>query len=345
MTGVPHTASSAANFPTAGAKRLSLENLLCLSASTDGGGDVIRGLTQPQKTLPPRYFYDERGSQLFEQICALPEYYPTRTETAILQQCTLEIAKLTGACELVELGSGSSTKTRLLLDAYQGLGYPLRYAPIDVSAEMLAASAQQLLAEYPALQVQAWVSTYELALQRLLPTPLPARMLCFLGSTLGNFSPDECDRFFSQVGSALAPGDYLLLGIDLQKSAAILEAAYNDSQGVTADFNLNVLQHLNQRFQGNFDLRLFKHWAFYNQTETQIEMHLVCQRSHSVHLAALDLTVSFQAGETILTEISRKFNREQMQAYLEVQGLRLLQAWTDPQQWFGVLLCHQPHSQ
>lgn len=318
--------------------RLKIDYLSQPHPDDDDGSDVIRGLTQPQKTLPPHYFYDAKGSQLFEQICDLPEYYPTRTEASILQQYGLEIAQLTGACELVELGSGSSTKTRLLLNAYQALGYPLRYLPIDVSSSILEASVKQLLADYPSLQIHGLVSTYQLALQQLNPSPLPARMLGFLGSTLGNFNEDECDAFFSEITSTLAGGDYFLLGVDLQKSPDILEAAYNDSQGITATFNLNLLNHLNWRFQGDFNLNLFTHQAIYNQTKHQIEMYLICQQSHSVHLKTLDLTVTFMEGETILTEISRKFDLQRIQMYLNDQGLTPLKSWTDSQEWFGVIL-------
>jgi L-histidine Nalpha-methyltransferase len=323
--------------------RLHLEYLVDTEGKTETqeGKDVIWGLTRAQKTLPPRYFYDERGSQLFEQICELPEYYPTRTEAWILKHYAQEIAKITGICELIELGSGSSTKTRLLLDAYQSLNYPLRYLPIDVSASILEASAQQLLADYPTLQVYGLVGTYELALQKLMPSPLPARTVCFLGSTLGNFDRVECDRFFSQIAELLDPGDYFLLGIDLQKAIATLEAAYNDAQGVTAEFNLNMLRHLNWRFNGNFDLNNFTHRAIYNTTEAQIEMYLCCKRSHSVRLNALDLSVSFKEGETILTEISRKFDLAQMQAYLAQKQLKPLGSWTDPQKRFGLLLCQR----
>ncbi|WP_341528976.1 L-histidine N(alpha)-methyltransferase [Nostoc sp. UHCC 0302] len=303
------------------------------------GSDVVKGLTQTPKSLPPAYFYDDRGSELFEQICELPEYYLTRTETAILKQCAGAIAKITGACELVELGSGSSTKTRILLDAYNQLGYPLRYLPIDVSAGILESSAKQLLADYPSLQVYATAGNYELALAQILPTQLPNRMICFIGSTLGNLKPQECDVFFSQIIEPLQVGEYLLLGVDLQKPKNILEPAYNDSQGVTAAFNLNMLEHLNRRFQGNFDTTQFEHSCFYNETEHQIEMHLRSLRSQIVKLDALNLTVNFAASETILTEISRKFNLDILQQQLTTQGLIPLNVWTDPNQWFGLLLC------
>ncbi|MCC5611835.1 L-histidine N(alpha)-methyltransferase [Nostoc sp. CHAB 5834] len=322
-------------------KRLQIQRLVGATqivASTTGS-DVIKGLTQTSKSLPPCYFYDDRGSELFEQICDLPEYYLTRTETTILQQYASEIAKITGACELVELGSGSSTKTRILLNAYQQLDYPLHYLPIDVSTGILESSAKQLLRDYPLLQVYALAGTYELALAKLLPTQLPSRMICFIGSSLGNFTPNECDVFFSQITQALQVGEYFLLGIDLRKPKQILEPAYNDSQGVTAAFNLNMLEHLNQRFEGNFDTTQFEHWAFYNESEHQIEMHLRSLRSQIVELCALNLKVNFALGETILTEISRKFDLNTIKQQLTAQGLLPLQVWTHPNQWFGLLLC------
>jgi dimethylhistidine N-methyltransferase len=307
--------------------------------TSTAGIEVVKGLTQTRKSLPAQYLYDDRGSELFEQICELPEYYLTRTETAILQQYASEIAQLTGACELVELGSGSSTKTRILLDAYSRLNYPLRYLPIDVSTGILESSARQLLADYPALQVQALVGTYELALAQLTPTELPSRTICFIGSTLGNLNPQEFDEIFSQITNALNVGEYLLLGVDLQKPKHFLEAAYNDSQGVTAAFNLNVLDHLNRRFEGNFDTTQFSHWAFYNESQHQIEIHLRSLRSQTVQLRAFDLTIEFETDESILTEISRKFDLDTLQQDLSRYGLEPLHVWTDPNQWFGVLLC------
>lgn len=307
------------------------------------GSDVVKGLTQTPKWISARYFYDDRGSELFEQICELPEYYLTRTETAILNKYAVEIAQMTGACELVELGSGSSTKTRILLDAYNQLEYPLRYLPVDVSAGILESSARELLADYPSLNVHAIVGTYERALDQLAPTQLPGRMICFIGSTLGNLTPAQCNVFFSQITDALCKGEYFLLGVDLQKPKQLLEAAYNDRSGVTAAFNLNMLNHLNWRFDGNFDPQMFEHWAFYHQTEHQIEMHLRSRRSHIVQLRALDLTIEFTAGETIHTEISRKFNLVSLQQQLQSWGLVPLKTWSDPQQWFGLILCQLQH--
>lgn len=321
-------------------QRLTIKHLIDpLAISETRGTDVIAGLTQTPKTLPAKYFYDDRGSQLFEDICELPEYYPTRTETAILQEFAGQIAGMTGPCELIELGSGSSTKTRLLLDAYQELGGAMRYVPIDVSAGVLESSAEQLIADYSTLQVHCLVSTYELALAALPPTQLPTRTIAFLGSSLGNFPPDKCDTFFAQVTGALAEGEYFLLGIDLQKPKEVLEQAYDDSQGVTAAFNLNMLFHLNWRFGGNFDTGLFEHWAFYNPEQNQIEMHLRCLRSHSVRLDDLNLNVDFAAGETIHTEVSRKFELNAMQEYMSKQGLKTLKVWTDVKESFGLILC------
>jgi L-histidine Nalpha-methyltransferase len=324
------------------AERLQIETLVNphqpSAAELHPGSDVVQGLSQSPKTLPARYFYDDYGSELFEQICDLPEYYLTRTETEIFRACAAELVGITGPCELVELGSGSATKTRILLDAYQQAGLPLRYGPIDISAGILASSAEQLLRDYPTLQVQARVGTYELALDTLGPSPIGRRMISFIGSTLGNLEPVACDAFLDRVMQALQPGDFFLLGIDLQKSPAILEAAYNDAAGVTAQFNLNMLRHLNRRFDGNFDLDQFIHRAHYNETLHQIEMHLYSQRAQQVSLNQLNLTLDLFKGESILSEISRKFDLDKVQHHLELQGLQLRHTWVDPQRWVGLVL-------
>lgn len=302
------------------------------------GKDVIQGLTQTPKSLSPKYFYDHQGSLLFEQICELPEYYPTLTEASILQKYADEIAAITGCCQLIELGSGSSTKTQFLLDAYQKVFDTGRYLPIDVSGSILKTSVLHLQEKYPDFSIHGLLGTYEQALVHLESNYLQSRMLFFLGSSLGNFNSAECDIFLNQVSQTLQPGDYFLLGIDLQKPKHILEAAYNDSQGVTAAFNLNMLSHLNWRFQGNFDLNLFQHQAIYNPIDHQIEMYLHCQKSHWVSLQSLDLQVWFAEGESILTEISRKFDLITMQKQLENTGLKNIQTWTDVKGWFGLIL-------
>ncbi|MGL5510586.1 MAG: L-histidine N(alpha)-methyltransferase, partial [Microcoleaceae cyanobacterium] len=309
------------------------------SQKLDLGKDVIAGLTKSAKTLPPKYFYDELGSKLFEEICLLPEYYPTRTERDILLKYASAIAEMTGPCEIIELGSGSSTKTRILLDAYEQSDLPLRYLPIDISGEMLKNSALGLLEDYPNLQVHGLVGTYEVCLQHLGKSPVATRMICFLGSTLGNLNLAETKIFFHEIRQALQVGEYFLLGIDLHKSKDVLEPAYNDQQGVTAQFNLNMLANLNNLFEADFDLTQFSHRAFYNETAQQIEMHLVSGRSQAVELKSLHLSIELEAGETIMTEISRKFNLPTLQKELEAENLITRQVWTDEKQWFALLLC------
>lgn len=306
------------------------------------GEDVVQGLQDYPKTLPPKYFYDDRGSELFEQICLLPEYYPTRTEAAILEEYADEIAQMTNCCELVELGSGSSTKTRFLLDAYQKIAESCSYLPIDVSGGILKASVLDLQQLYPDFFIQGLLGTYEQALEHLeleRSDSERSRMIFFLGSSIGNFTELECDRFLHKVACTLRKGDYFLLGIDLQKPKEILEAAYNDSQNVTAAFNLNILSHLNWRFQGNFDITLFSHRAIYNQVKNQIEIYLDCHADHQVCLEILDLKLDFKKGESILTEISRKFDLQVLKKQLQTQGLATLKIWTDSQKQFGLVLC------
>ena len=335
------------NSPNA---RLEIDYLLDTQViEKDDIRDVICGLQNTPKSIPARYFYDEYGSQLFEQICQLPEYYPTRTEAIILKQYAAEIVEQTQAAELVELGSGSSTKTRFILDAYNNIDTPLYYTPVDVSGSMLEDTARNLLKEYPQLKIQGKVATYDRALEQISTYSLGKRLIIFLGSSIGNFNHEECDRFIEQVTTALNPGDYFLLGIDLyaqryplgQKPIEILEAAYNDAQQVTAAFNLNMLQHLNNRFQANFNLDLFKHKAIYNTDQNQIEMYLISQEQQSVNLDSLNLNIKLKKEEAILTEISRKFDLQQMKQYLKNNGLNLVKAYTDPQQWFGLLLCQK----
>lgn len=329
------------NLNTIDPARLRIQALQRDFSDAGDGQDVIEGLTQTLKSLPPKYFYDRLGSELFEQICALPEYYPTRTESAIFQTYAHEITQLTGTCELVELGSGSATKTRILLDAYQANNLPLAYVPVDVSGTMLKASSQQLLWDYPNLRIHGLIGTYEPALQSLPAPQLATRMVMFIGSTLGNLSPEQCDRFLQQVSDALEPGQFFLLGLDLQKDISTVEAAYNDAQGVTAMFNLNMLRHLNHRYDGDFCLDQFCHRAIYNSTEHRIEMYLESQQEQTVTLKVLDLTVKFAKGERLLSEISRKFNPSDMAQQLARHGLQVQKNFTDERQWFGVILAQK----
>lgn len=329
--------------PVLSRDRLIIEYRTTASAasSVTEGADVIAGLTQTPKSLPPKYFYDDRGSQLFEAITELPEYYLTRTERQILEASAGQIAQQVGPCDLIELGSGSSSKTRLLLDAYRQQRLPLHYIPVDVSGGMLEDSARSLLREYPVLTIHGLVSTYEGALGHLPDTDLPSRMIAFIGSTLGNLSPENCQGFFQIVGAALKVGDYFLLGVDLHKDTATLEAAYNDRQGITAAFNLNMLNHLNWRFQGNFNPAQFCHVAIYNETHRQIEMYIESLRHQVVTLKALDLTLRFEQGERLLSEISRKFDINTLSQELMQYGLSVVRPFTDEQQRFGLLLCQR----
>lgn len=310
------------------------------------GEEIIQGLLKSDKTLPCRYFYDDEGSRLFETITALPEYYLTRTEQWILENYAGAIAQLTGPCDLIELGSGSSSKTRLLLTAYDRIDPSLRYCPIDVSAGILKDTALALLEQYDRLTVVGLAGTYDQAIKRLPQSGGKPRLMMFLGSTLGNMSgqaieggDSEQEAFLEQVQSALSPGDFFLMGVDLQKPVEIIEAAYNDSQGVTAAFNLNILTHLNRQFFGDFQLSQFEHEAQYNADLHQIEMRLRSYQDQVVSLEALEFQFQLQADERIRTEISRKFDLDQLQQSLIDRQLQPVKVWTDPKAWFGMVLC------
>ena len=296
------------------------------------GEDVIAGLSATRKSLPPRYFYDQYGSELFEQICQQPEYYPTRTEAGLMRRRASEVLDLVGECTLVELGSGSALKTRLFLDEYQRRGYPMRYVPIDISAAMLRESAERLIADYPRLSIRALATDYLSGLAAL--PPARQRLVLFLGSNLGNFNEAEQAELFSRLAVVLQPRDYVLLGLDLRKPDDILEAAYNDAAGVTAAFNLNMLRRINREFGANFSLARFSHLAFYNRVQHQIEMHLESQVAQEVEIAELGLRVFFAPRETIHTEISRKFDAGQVAAQLWPYGFEACARWTDERGWF-----------
>lgn len=309
-----------------------------VGAAGAAGADVAAGLSAEPKTLPPKYFYDRRGSQLFERICELDEYYPTRTEQAILAEFAAAIMRPVGAVDIVELGSGSARKTRLLIEAMRDDGHRPVFLPIDVSGEILMDSSRAMLEAMPELEIHGLIGTYEQALAAL-PAPVHGgRLLMFLGSTIGNLTPAECDAFLSMVRGALDSGDHFLVGFDLRKDIAVIEAAYNDAKGVTAAFNLNMLGHLNRRFDGDFDLGRFAHKAFYNGAEHQIEMHLESLDEQRVRLGALDFEVDFAPGETVRTEISRKFDLDEMAGVFGAKGLQMVESWTDAKRWFGLAL-------
>jgi L-histidine N-alpha-methyltransferase len=297
--------------------------------------DVRAGLTASPKELPPKYFYDDRGSELFEAITRLPEYYPTRAERAILEAVAPEIAVRTGADTLVELGSGTSEKTRLLLDALDAHGALERFVPFDVSEATLRSAAVAVADEY-SISVHAVVGDFE----RHLDT-IPrggTRVVAFLGSTIGNLTPAARAEFLGDIAAALEPGDAFLLGTDLVKNVDRLVAAYDDAAGVTAEFNRNVLHVVNRNLAADFEPERFAHVARWDTDEEWIEMWLRPDTAQSVRLGALDLAVEFAAGEAVRTEISAKFTRARVEAELAAAGLGLDAWWTDPDGDFALSL-------
>lgn len=307
--------------------------------------DVRRGLGRQPKSLPAKYFYDETGSQLFEEITRQPEYYPTRTEATILRRHAADIHELLDCdVSLVELGSGSSVKTTILLDALIEKQQALHYLPIDISPTILEETAVRLDARYPELDVTTIASEYGLGLHqahRILESRRESprrKLVLFLGSSIGNLEPAAAVAFLHKVTHVLEKGDGLLVGFDLQKDPAILNAAYNDAQGVTARFNRNVLMRINRELGGEFDLDAFDHHAFYNASASRIEMHLVSRRVQDVAIAFLGETFPFSKGETIHTENSYKFTVEQIEKLGRDSGLRLRRTFTDPRCWFAVSL-------
>lgn len=305
--------------------------------------DVRAGLGATPKTLPPKWFYDDRGSELFDEITRLPEYYPTRRERAILDAHGPEIAARTGADTLVELGSGTSEKTRLLLDALTSAGTLTRFVPFDVSEQTLRDAAAAVATEYPGVTVHAVVGDFERHLDRIpAPTaPGARRVVAFLGGTIGNLTPDMRAAFLADLARGLGPGDALLLGTDLVKDTDRLVAAYDDAAGVTAAFNRNVLSVVNRSLHADFDPAAFAHVARWDADEEWIEMWLRTDAGGSVRVADLDLTVGFAPGEAIRTEISAKFRRERVAAELAAAGLSVAGWWTDPAGDFALSLSHR----
>lgn len=298
--------------------------------------DVACGLSRPQKELPPKYFYDRRGSELFDEITRLPEYYLTRTERALLDCWSTALMAALRPHTLVELGAGSADKTRRLLDAMVHVGSGEVYVPIDVSAEFLDDSAARLRDEYPTLGIEPLIGDIAdpLELDPALPRPV---LLAFLGSTIGNFDAIAARSLLGHVAAAMQPGDRFLLGADLRKNPAIIERAYNDSQGVTAEFNLNVLRVLNRDLGANFDLSRFEHRAFYDRTLHRIEMHLVSTDDQTVVIPEVG-TVPFAGGESIRTEISCKYDHASVSGMLAAAGMRIERWITDSAQTYALVV-------
>ncbi|ERB51169.1 histidyl-tRNA synthetase [Rhodococcus sp. P27] len=320
-------------------KTPTLEVYLTPAESVDAlRAEAREGLSAPPKWLSPKWFYDARGSELFEEITALPEYYPTRTERGLLTQYADEIAALTEPEILIELGSGSSEKTRLLLDAMTARGTLRTYVPQDVSVTALEGAAQQVGAEFPGIDVLGVVSDFTGSLHHL-----PGggrRAVAFLGGTLGNLVPAERAEFLSGIAAVLAPGENLILGVGLVIDPAVLVPAYDDAAGVTAQFNLNVLAVLNKQLGANFPLEDFRHVALWDAENQWIEMRLEALRELSVHIDDLDLEITFAAGEQLRTEISAKFTEDGIAAELASAGFGVRKVWTDQDQRFA-LLCAQ----
>ncbi|MEV6597281.1 L-histidine N(alpha)-methyltransferase [Actinoplanes sp. NPDC051346] len=298
--------------------------------------DVTTGLTADAKWLPPKWFYDARGSELFERITELPEYYPTRTERSILAARAPEFARLTEAKTLVELGSGSSEKTRLLLDALLRRGTLGAFVPLDVSGSALEEAVARLSADYPGLAVRGVVGDMTRHLHHI--PDGDNRVVAFLGGTIGNLAPEERATFLTGLRGTLHEGEWLLLGTDLVKDPAVVVPAYDDAAGVTAEFNRNVLHVINRRLGADFDVEAFAHVALWDAEQEWIEMRLRATSAQRVRIAELDLTVDFAEGEEMRTEISAKFRRAGLESELARTGFAMRHWWTDPEGLFGVSL-------
>ena len=298
--------------------------------------DVLDGLRSTPKSLPPKWFYDSVGSELFDQITRLPEYYPTRAEAEILRARSVDIASASEADTLVELGSGTSEKTRMLLDALHDRGALHRFIPFDVDASILSTAAAAIQREYAGIEIKAVCGDFEEHL-----TEIPAggrRLFAFLGSTIGNLTPGPRAEFLATLSEMMQPGDSLLLGTDLVKDTARLVRAYDDVAGVTAAFNRNVLAVINRELDADFDVEAYRHVARWNAGEERIEMWLRADRHQRVRVGALQLNVDFAAGEEMLTEVSCKFHPDGVNAELAGAGLRRIRWWTDSAGDFGLSL-------
>jgi L-histidine N-alpha-methyltransferase len=298
--------------------------------------EVRNGLSRALKELPPKFFYDKRGSALFDRITTLPEYYPTRCERSILNRYAPEVVESTGAQDLVELGSGTASKTRALLYAMAGAGTLRRYLPFDVDESVVQASAVDLVELYPGLRVHGVVGDFERDLERV--PDGERRLFAFLGGTIGNLYPEERAAFLARIRRLMNGGEHLLVGTDLVKDRKLLEAAYNDSQGVTAEFNRNILRVLNDGLDADFDPSAFEHVAFFDEDNSWIEMRLRSNGAQRVTIDAVDLELAFADGEEIRTEISTKFTQEAVGRELAAAGLRLQAFFTDEEGLFGVAL-------
>ncbi|HKR14657.1 MAG TPA: L-histidine N(alpha)-methyltransferase [Pyrinomonadaceae bacterium] len=317
-------------------QRLLIHNLVKRDPLAGLAEDVRKGLTAYPKRFLPKYFYDELGSQLFEAICLLPEYYLTRAENEILLRYADEIAAaVNGQKTLVEMGSGSASKTRLIIEALLRSQGELLFMPVDISVTALESSSRILLQSYPRLRIEAFAADYFAGLTELGKKPRRRTLALFLGSNISNFDPDEAHRFLRAMREVLNEGDALLLGADLKKDPNVLEAAYNDALGVTSAFNLNVLARINRELRGGFDLHAFRHYAFYNQDAGRIEIYIESLKNQTVRIEKLDLEVSFESGELIHTENSYKYDAAGIAELATATGFAYSRSWFDSQERFS----------
>ncbi len=322
-----------------GHPRLNLHTIEPTRPLSDILQDAEQGLLARPRYMPPKYFYDERGSELFDAICDTEEYYPTRTEDALLQRHARAIIDSVSPQHIIEFGSGSSRKTRRLLDHCEQTDSA--YWPFDVCEGMLKQAGQQLVREYDWLEVNILVGDYLGGLHGL-PSPDGVSLYLFLGGTIGNFTEREASWFLQELSTVMQPGDYLLLGADRVKDSEIIRAAYNDTQGLTAEFNLNLLEVLNRELQADFETSRFEHRADYNTGASQIEMRLQSSCAQAVQIEALDTTLQFDKGESILTEISRKFSRSALEQLLTTAGLAIENHFQPDNGFYSLVLARQP---
>lgn len=319
------------------ASRIEVHNHLEDTFDNDIRKDVFQGLTAPKKFIPSKYFYDEQGSRLFEEICSVPEYYPTRTEMSIVRDAAPSIMLNFPEGDIVEFGSGANHKIRMLLDAADHTCMSAyRYVPVDVSEAALTRASEELIKIHPQLRVFGIITDFTRHLE-VIPNEHP-RLLVFFGSTIGNFHEEKCGSFLRSVAYSMKPEDLFLVGIDMLKPKGMLEAAYNDSAGITSKFNKNVLNVLNRELNACFNETDFDHLAFFNDQMKRMEMHLRANRDISVFIGELGLTVELERGETIHTEVCRKFSRECVERLALDSGLIISQWYSDPREWFSLVV-------
>ena len=299
--------------------------------------DIVRGLLRPPRSLPPKYFYDAHGSQLFDRICTTPEYYPTRVEDKLLQENAANIIAETAPDLMIELGSGTSKKTRRLFDAAEDLNQSFNYAPFDVCEPMLESAADELASRYTWLDITPMLGDYHAGLANF-PRDPGTNLFIFLGSTIGNFSIEETDDFIQDLRNCMGTGDYFLIGADRVKDTQVLNAAYNDAEGLTAEFNMNVLRVLNQESGSNFDLNKFRHLAYFDENASQVEMYIESLESQEVIFSEPACRMTLAKGERILTEISRKFTYTEIESHFLSAGFEQVKHYQPENEYFSLLL-------